>query len=88
MKNVRNAVTLAAILAAGVIGFGQMAYAQLEGSCAEQMKQVQAEMDATSVQADKDSAAAELAEAQKAAAANDEDNCKQHLAKAHEHVKH
>ena len=87
MRNVRNAVIMAAVMAAGVIGMGQMAQAQLQGSCDEQMKTVQAEIASSTTQADKDAATAELAQAQASAASNNEDDCKQHAQKAHDHVK-
>ena len=85
MTNIRIAIAAAAILAAA-LGFGQMAYAQLQGTCDEQMKQVQAEIASSTVQADKDAATAELAKAQAAAAANDDTSCKQHANEAHIHV--
>src|SRR5262249_46475937 len=88
MRNIRNAVIVAAVLAAGVIGVGQMAQAQLQGSCDEQIKQIQAEIAASTTQADKDAATAELTQAQAAQAANNEDDCKQHAEKAHAHVNH
>ena len=88
MRNIRNAVIIAAVLAAGAIGMGQMAQAQLQGSCDEQIKAVQAEIASSTTQADKDAATAELAQAQAAQAANDDASCKQHTQSAHDHVKH
>ncbi len=88
MAIIRNALTLAAFVAAGVIGFSPMAQAQLTGTCGEQMKFVQTEINVSTVQADKDAATAELAKAQAAAAANDDEGCKQHTNAAHMHVHH